>query len=823
MKRLFGIAVVALLIAAPTFAQNVQYVSPVTRGHIPVWNTNGVIADGGSSASSPITSIGVTNNGGSGICVNSALPTTAGYQALCLGANTAGPATISLQNYGTAPAESLQFVINGTTYAFPGSLANITVGTTPVVGGTTGLCLYVSGGVVGQQNCTLSAITSLTGDVTATGPGSSAATLAAVNSNIGTFGSSLSVPVITVNGKGLITSVTTASFGLTVGSSVIASGTNNGLLYDNGGLLGNLATLGSGVLVTSAGGVPSIATTLPTGLTIPTPTFTGTLTFPDSATWTSNGISKVVALSVGSATIPSGGNVSISGLYMVNGTQIAASNLSNGATGSGAVVLAASPAISGTWTGSPTFSGNITFSGQAIATGTTAPASAGGNSVVMGTITSPTLSNNGQAFLYNTTVNGAIVEGAGSTNDVSIFNKSGALVLGVPTGTTKLNFPSLASGTCSSGLGLDASNNTVLVSCPGAASSIQVGTTTIASGTSPYLLYNNSGTLGNVGLPFGFQNCALSASVGSNLLTVNLLDAGGSNPSASSPCLIAFRNSTATTGSYNSTIDSVTSSLSISTNATGATLGSANATAFRFWVVAFDNAGTVVLSLFNATNPTAFACSAINEGVVQSSTGISGSATSTGVYYTPNGTSLSSKAIKIIGYVEYNSTGLVTAGTYASAPNFVQVFGPGIRKPCEPMQMVTAVNTTVDTGTTSTTYATNTNEEISITPSSAANPLIIEMPGSIQINAGNAQCDVTISRGVTSNTNIIGDIRSAFSASGGQSLWPVAAKAWDLPNTASSQTYAGQRRTTASTCIFPANSGVATTNKSLMQITEIMG
>ena len=279
---------------------------------------------------------------------------------------------------------------------------------------------------------------------------------------------------------------------------MVTSGVTNGLLYANGSVLGNLATLASGVLVTSAGGVPSISTTLPAGIAIPGPSFTGTVTLPDAATWTATGISKAVALSVGSATLPSGGNISISGQYQINGTQIAASNLSNGTTGSGAVVLAAAPAISGVWTGNPTFSGNITHSGQLIASGTSAPGSAAGNTVVMGTIASPTITNTGQAFLYNTVVNGAIIEGDGSTNDVSLFNKSGALVAGVPTGTTKLNFPSLSSGTCSSGLGLDSGNNTILVSCPGAAGSIQVGTTTVVSGTNNYILTSGTGTLANV-------------------------------------------------------------------------------------------------------------------------------------------------------------------------------------------------------------------------------------------------------------------------------------------------------------------------------------
>ncbi len=48
-------------------------------------------------------------------------------------------------------------------------------------------------------------ITDLTGDGTASGPGSVALTLATVNTNTGSFGSSTSIPNFTVNGKGLIT------------------------------------------------------------------------------------------------------------------------------------------------------------------------------------------------------------------------------------------------------------------------------------------------------------------------------------------------------------------------------------------------------------------------------------------------------------------------------------------------------------------------------------------------------------------------------------------------------------------------------------------
>ena len=54
-------------------------------------------------------------------------------------------------------------------------------------------------------------ITALTGDGTATGPGSVAFTLATVNGNVGTFGSATQVGTFTVNAKGLITAASNTS------------------------------------------------------------------------------------------------------------------------------------------------------------------------------------------------------------------------------------------------------------------------------------------------------------------------------------------------------------------------------------------------------------------------------------------------------------------------------------------------------------------------------------------------------------------------------------------------------------------------------------
>ncbi len=156
-------------------------------------------------------------------------------------------------------------------------------------------------------------ITALTGDVTASGPGSVAATLATVNSNVGTFGSATQVGVFTVNAKGLVTAAsnttvtpawgsitstptTLAGYGITDAASNGAI-TASGLTMATARLLGRSTastgaveeiTVGTGLTLsagnltaTGTGGtVTSVALSLPSFITVSgSPvTTTGTLT-----------------------------------------------------------------------------------------------------------------------------------------------------------------------------------------------------------------------------------------------------------------------------------------------------------------------------------------------------------------------------------------------------------------------------------------------------------------------------------------------------------------------------------------------------------------
>lgn len=171
------LSLLALLAAFPAQAQVLQS-GTVTPGHVMVWAGNGLAKDGGTAANGFITSLGITNNGGPGACVSSAQPSTAlGYNQLCLSASTAAAAQITLQNYGTATAQNLQFVINGTTITLPtGGGTTIPSITTPLVtgniicaSGTTGALVGCTLGTAGQllvgQGATAPAFKTMNGDV----------------------------------------------------------------------------------------------------------------------------------------------------------------------------------------------------------------------------------------------------------------------------------------------------------------------------------------------------------------------------------------------------------------------------------------------------------------------------------------------------------------------------------------------------------------------------------------------------------------------------------------------------------------------------------
>ena len=124
------------------------------------------------------------------------------------------------------------------------TLSNLTTNGFVKTSGSTGaLSVDTNTYLTGNQTITLS------GDITGSGATAITGTLATVNSNTGSFGSTTSIPTFTVNGKGLITAASTAAVvapagtltGTTLASSITTSSltsigiTSNGLLKTSGG------------------------------------------------------------------------------------------------------------------------------------------------------------------------------------------------------------------------------------------------------------------------------------------------------------------------------------------------------------------------------------------------------------------------------------------------------------------------------------------------------------------------------------------------------------------------------------------------------------
>ena len=272
-KRVLRAAILAssLLSAFPAAAQvPIIQSGNVTPGHALAWITSGVAGDAGSAAAGNLTSLGITASGPS-FCINSGPTIINGvaqpYNQFCFG-DTGTGGTISFYNYNGATG-TLNYNLNGT-------LAPIAA----------------------------LSITNLTGDLTASGPGSAVATLATVNTNTGSFGSATAVPVITVNGKGLITAVSTATLGTMAAQNASAVNISGATQITGLPTPVNASDAATKQYVdnNASGIVPHTAAVLATAAALPANTYNnGTSGVGATLTATSNGALTVDGVVVSSA------------------------------------------------------------------------------------------------------------------------------------------------------------------------------------------------------------------------------------------------------------------------------------------------------------------------------------------------------------------------------------------------------------------------------------------------------------------------------------------------------------------------------------------
>lgn len=301
---------------------------------------------------------------------------------------------------------------------------------------------------------------------------------------------------------------------------------------------------------------------------------------------------------------------------------------------------------------------------------------------------------------------------------------------------------------------------------------------------------SNGATLAPISASANMVNGTIVASVSANALTVAIKTLSGADPSSGNPVFVNFRNATNATGDY------VTLSLTAATSivvSSGSTLGTLSSNiGFRLWLVGFNDASTFRLGIINCA--TAAQIFPLNEETVKSSTaeGGAGAADSAGVFYT--GTAVSSKAFRILGSLDF-SVGQATAGAWATAPDVIELFGPGVKKPGDVVQSLMMTTVTTTNNATST-YATSAVTQ-AMTPTSACNMVkVFISAGATCSNTG--VCTSQIQRGAVA----VGSPVFVGNAANGIDSYGISLVGLDAPNTASSVTYAAYFKSSTATQTF---------------------
>lgn len=233
LSLFFWAVLFAGLWGSGAFGQSVQQSGTITPNTAAIWNSTGVIKGGVTATDSPLTTFGVTRDAVDAFCVSSARSTAVGRNQLCFQASTTGPAKISLQNYGTAAAQNLQFVINGIPVTIPTGGDTFIFGVEPFVNGHVP-CFVGTTGLVQDCGLSVSAGTITSGVWQGTsvalgfgGTGASSASGARTNLGLGTIATQ-NANSVTISG-GNITGMPTPTTATDVAIKSYVDSTSTGL------------------------------------------------------------------------------------------------------------------------------------------------------------------------------------------------------------------------------------------------------------------------------------------------------------------------------------------------------------------------------------------------------------------------------------------------------------------------------------------------------------------------------------------------------------------------------------------------------------------
>jgi hypothetical protein len=277
------------------------------------------------------------------------------------------------------------------------------------------------------------------------------------------------------------------------------------------------------------------------------------------------------------------------------------------------------------------------------------------------------------------------------------------------------------------------------------------------------------------------QNVSFAVSASAGALTIALKDVNGNDATATTPVTLTFRNASLTASPNTPTVIEVQAATSVVVPSTS-TLGTVSATGFRIWIIGWNDGGTFRLGVFNASTPNNIF--PLQENGVASSLQVVAAGNSAGQHYTA-GAAVTSKAFRVLGYVDWNASGVATAGTWTTTNlNSITTYGPTIPLPGRSTGQIARVTSNTPTTNTTATYAsTNLTEAISL--SSAANFVKYTITGPVFGSATTSEPQLQMFRGSTG----IGTTSDWFSNNSAATDATATLNDIDFPNVLGSQTY----------------------------------
>lgn len=409
----------------PVIASAASFLCPsCTGGELLIGNSSGGFSINKLTQGSGITvtngngviTIASTGGGGTGTVTAVSVATANGFSGTVTNPTTT-PAIMIIAGAITPTSVNGLTITTSTGTLTIANLKVLTTSNTLTFTGTDGSSVnFGAGGTVlyGNQTITLS------GDTTGSGTTTITTTTVKVNGvSYGTSPATNTVPVVT--GTNAITYETVPNAALTNPSTTVS---------------GQICTLGSSCTIPVTGLASIAADTIignPTGslaapIATTAPTVTGIMTASGFTSMVTTGTAPLIVAST------------------TNVANLNASTLTGDAVGTTGATI-------------PLNNGNITHSGTMLFTGTV-----------------PTLANGNASVAASATL-GGLFTGQGSTNDITLQNKSAGSVCTVATGTTTLNCTGLQVGGVAVGTGNGTVTNVSVVTANGTSGSVATSTT----------------------------------------------------------------------------------------------------------------------------------------------------------------------------------------------------------------------------------------------------------------------------------------------------------------------------------------------------------